>query len=259
MYNSEDLGSTVKQFNDGYRKLYEEGLPPALGIHQAVMNSPQGKAFGLFFLWNSSDLEAGDVWLKKICSLAPLAMQTVAKTTVADWLNLAASMVGGSTVGTMVSVGFKSVTPEIADVLATYGEKMPPSPSTMFGIHELRDGPSTSLESRSDSVFAAREPHYMLEIFPTAAAASSDADADADADAGAGAPSLDESLQWATEFRETLMQTDPQNILSMRYLPFAPPQGLDLREIFQDRYELLAELKREYDPRNVFRLALARF
>ena len=145
----------------------------------------------------------------------------------------------------MISVCFKRVTPEVQEVLASYGEKMPPNPNTIFAMHEVRKGPATSAEARANSVFGTREPHYLLEIFATGSSP----------DVG---PS-EETLQWAHQLRDTLQQTESENLLPTRFVPFVPPERMDLRQVFHDRSELLADLKRVYDPRNVFSLALVRF
>lgn len=241
LYQSDDLASTIKQFNDGYRALSTlgQGLPPALGTHQAVINSPSGRTFGLLFLWSSSDIETGKIWLDKILSLAPVAMHTVTTTTVAEWLKVAGTVVREQCYGTMLTLNLRSLSPDVVDVIATHAQQMPSDPSVMFGIHELR-GPAT--EGRHpDSVFAQRSAHFMFEILPKVISPEN----------------LDAAFKWGTAFREALLKTNSDNILPTIYLPFAPPEALNIRQIYQEQYDALVQLKEEYDPKNVFKFALA--
>jgi hypothetical protein len=240
LYQSEDLVSTIKQFNDGYRTLsaQEGGLPPALGANQAVVNSPAGRVFGLLFLWSSSDIETGKIWLEKILSLAPVAMHTVTTTTVAEWLTVAGSLVGKQCYGPILSVNLRTLTPEAVDVMGKHAQQMPSDPSVAFGIHQLR-GPATQ-DGHPDSVFPERSAHFMLEILPTVASPEN----------------LDAAVRWGTEFREALLKTSSDNLLPTVYFPFVSPEKLDIRQVFQEQYDALVHLKREYDPKNIFKFAL---
>lgn len=242
LYQSEDIASTIKQYNDGYRALSTqgEGLPPTLGAHQAAINSPTGRTFGLLFLWSSSDIETGKIWLDKILSLAPVAMHTVTTTTLAEWLKVIGTVVPQQCYGPILSVNLRSLTPEVVDVIATHAEQMHPDPSVMFGIHELR-GPATTQGGHPDSVFAERSAHFMLEILPTVTSPEN----------------LDAAVKWGTAFHEALSKTNPDNLLPTVYLPFVSPEALDIRQIYQEQYDALVQLKREYDPKNVFKFALA--
>ncbi|KAK2758960.1 hypothetical protein FQN54_003058 [Arachnomyces sp. PD_36] len=238
--SGKDVASSYKQFNDGYRALCAEGLPTPLRLHQAVMNPPQGRTFGVLFFWGSSDFEAGEVWREKICSLAPMAMHTVVKCTIPEWSAGLSAVVADHAFGKMVSVSFKELTPEVVDVFATFAEEMPADPSTMFNYHELR---GISTESYPDSVFAQRQPHYVAELCAI----------------GSSEESFGEIEKWATELREAILKTDPNNLLPTRYISFADPPTLNLREVYEDHYETVAELKKIYDPQNVFTSAYARF
>lgn len=239
-FQSDNFQSTMEQFNDGYRALSAEGLPPSLGLHQAALNLPQGKSFASIFLWSSSDHEQGDIWLKKVCSLAPLAMHTVVQTTASEWLDETSALVPESTFAEIMPVSFKKLTPEVVDVFATFAEELPTDPSTMFNFHELKGLPT---QSYPDSVFPERQPHFLAEILPMAATAERQENA----------------AKWARKLQEAVLKTDPNNLLPTRYISFADPKTLNMREIFNDRYEALAKLKQTYDPQNVFKSALAQF
>lgn len=239
LYQSDDLDSTMRQYNHGYRSLSAGGIPSALGTYQAVISSPSGKAFTVFFLWASSDVASGETWLKKICSLAPFASHTVATTTFPEFLDMAGTNVPDRCHATMVSLNIRGITPAVASVLSTHAMKIPPTSLSLFGVHGLC-GPATEGRHR-DSVFPIRQPHCMLEIFISADSQ----------DRLAGA------YQVVRDFCQAAADADPENLLPGKYLPFAPP-GMSAREVFGEQYQALADLKQMYDPQNVFRSALPR-
>lgn len=240
IYNSEDITSTIKQFDAWYQTISEEGLPSALSIQRGVLNSAGRPMLAAFVLWSSSDLEEGNSWVQKICSAAPVAMNTVTKTTIPDWMASVGKMLNSRTHGTISSVSFRAITPEVLEVLCKYAEKIASEPNTSFWVHELRKGPSTL--SYPDSVFPTREPHFVLEILSTSETAEG----------------LENSAKLAKEFQEELQGTNSENILPP-YLPFTSPKALDLRKGFGGQYEALEAIKKEYDPLDVYRYACARF
>lgn len=238
-YKSDDLDSTMRQYNQQYRLLSAEGLPSALGTYQDVVCSPSGKAFAAFFLWASPDVAIGQVWLKKVCALAPLSTYTVTTSTLPEFLNMAGSQVPDRSYGSMITFNTRSITPAVASVLYTHAMKIPPNSFSLFGVHELR-GPAT--EGRHpESVFPLRQPHCMLEIFVSA---ESQAD-------------LAETYRIVRELRRAVMDVDPDILLPGKYLPFAP-SDMSAREVFGEKYQALAGLKQIYDPQNLFNLALPR-
>lgn len=180
------------------------------------------------------------MWLKKICALAPVVMNTVVQTTMAEMLANTASMLKDKAYSSMFSVCFKKLTPEVVDVFATYALEMPSDPGTMFNYHELRGLPTASYP---ESVYPERQPHFVSELLPITDSAER----------------FEDALNWARRLKEALLKTDPENLLSTSYISFVDPASLNMREVFNDRYETLVELKQLYDPRNVFKSALLRF
>lgn len=242
LFQSQDVGATIKQFNDGYRTLSAEGLPSALGTYQAVINSPMGISFGVLFLWSSDDLSTGEQWLQKISSLAPVAMSTVAPTTVTDWLRSGGEMIGGRCYGSIMGVSVNKLTPQTVDVLSDFAKRLPADPSTIFGVHEVRSGPSIPPAASSilDSVFPQRFPHFLIEIVPTVR----------------DPEKLAAAQEWATQFRDALLKADDAstNLLTRVYPPFNPPDKLDPKEWYdEEEYAALQNLKKVYDPENIFR------
>lgn len=239
LYDSRDLASMVRQFNDAYRALSANGLPPPLSIQQAVVNTPTGKSLCLFFLWSSSDIPTGEFWLNAFSSIAPISMHTVATTTIPDWLTMAGSFTIDQRYGTMLTANIRQITPATVEVLATHALKMPSDSTTIFTIHELK-GPATE-GKHPGSIFPVREPHFMLEIFPAVKSLDS----------------LAGAVRWARGFQQALLEVEPDNIVPAKYLPFVAPEQMNPCQNFAEQYGTLVELKRQYDPHNVFQFALA--
>lgn len=239
MYKSHDLPSTIKQYNDGYRSLVENGLPPQLGIQQAVVNSPTGKTFAAFFQWSSSDIQTGELWLSKFSSIAPVSMHTVTETTLPDWLDMVGKFTVDRRYGSMTTISLRRLTPRAVDIISTYAQTMPSDPTSLISIHQLR-GPATE-GKHPDSIFPTRQPHYMFEIFP--ALKSPD--------------NLAAAAKWADEFEQALREAEPENVVPGTYLALSNPAKLNCRQIFADKYETLVELKKSYDPHNIFQFAAA--
>jgi hypothetical protein len=69
---------------------------------------------------------------------------------------------------------------------------------------------------------------------------------------------LQEHLEWITYFKTDLSGTRQENILPGTYMSLTPPADIDLARIYGSKYQTLLTLKREYDPQNVFSLAVPR-
>ncbi|KAF9885344.1 hypothetical protein FE257_012961 [Aspergillus nanangensis] len=241
-YKSEDLHSAFQQFNQGYRSLSTMGIPTDLSLQQGVVITPNGPAFIALFVWNSADIETGKQWLDTVSGLAPEAFNTVQETTPIAWLEAADKLVSKATQGRVWTINLKTITDEVIEVIGEFLAKMPDDPQMLFDMHELR-GCSPSAQSKPDSVFSARESHFMFEIL------SITGDADR----------MDEVLEWGKQFQAALLKTNPENILPASYISFLPRDELDMSRAFVDNYQFLLDLKRSCDPGNVFRLAIPQF
>ena len=118
--------------------------------------------------------------------------------------------------------------------------KMPDDPATVFSTHQLR---GLSAKTNDESVFGARTPHYLLDLVAT----SSDA----------GRARI--SWEWAENFRNALQSSDPENVLPTTYICLTHPAEASLEIIYQENRDKLVEIKKRYDPDNVFRHALPEF
>ncbi|PYH44023.1 uncharacterized protein BP01DRAFT_383828 [Aspergillus saccharolyticus JOP 1030-1] len=135
---SDDLPEVIRQYNMGYQVLGTAGMPPELTLQQSVVNTTHGQALMVLFVWASSDIEAGMEWADKICTLAP-------------------------TCGRVWTINMKRLTEEILAVITNHLVKIPGHPHTLFSLHELRTG-TPSAQAEPDSVFTAREGHFVFEI-----------------------------------------------------------------------------------------------
>lgn len=238
VYESTDLLATMRQYNENYAKLKEEeGIPASVSLYQAVLDGPEGRMFNLFLMWSSPDLEEGRKWVEKLASLAPIAVNNVAETTILGFNEMAATITEKKTYATIFCPGFYELTPEVVDVIATFTNRKPNYPGLVFGIHELRSEAPREFEN---SVFNARDPHFLVEILPMYSSFVA----------------FEGLLVWGQQFYDALMKTDPSNIYPISYIPLTANERLDFKTIYGDRYETLKRAKQEYDPKNVFKHAI---
>lgn len=201
------------------------------------MNGLQGKAFFSYLVWSSADLEEGQEWANKIAALAPIVANHVKQTTILEFNELAASLVQKKTYGTIFCPGVYEMTPEIVNIIGTYAENQPNYPSPVFGLHELR---REAPRENWNSVFHARDPHFLIEIIPMVSTMEG----------------WDEMLAWSQQFYDDLMKTDPANILPTPYLPLTPNERLAAGAVYGDRLAILKKAKEQYDPQNLFKHAI---
>ncbi|KAJ0424376.1 FAD-binding domain-containing protein [Aspergillus carlsbadensis] len=251
VFDSGDLPGVIRKFEEGYRTLSSEGqgLPAALGIHQVVLNFPTA-TFGVLVLWADEDIKAGEAWVDKICALGPVASRTVTGTTPLAWLDEQSKLVAQSTQGRMWTVNLRRITDEVARVIGDFtgNGRFPADPHVLFDIHELRAGsPSVGSETRAgagagkDSVFNARDPHFVIEICPTVSYQVK----------------LKGAMTWGREFCDALKATDRGNILDASYVSFLAEDEFDHERVYGEDLGFLRDVKGRLDPGNVFRNAIS--
>jgi hypothetical protein len=245
LYDSTDITKTFIDFNAAYRALLDsDPLPPQLTIQQIVINSPSaGRLLAAIFVWSSPDTTTGHAWAAKIANLAPTLANTVAETTIPSLLASTDALVPSTTYGAPSTHSIRRITPAVAETIGQYLATMPSDPGTMFSIHQLR-GPSAT-QQKHLNVFAAREPHYMLEILGYAAEETLSA----------------EAMEWAVQMARAVERADPGNVLPTAYISLyntAAAASSDdvLRRVYGDKAEVVRDLKRGFDPGNVFRLTV---
>jgi hypothetical protein len=92
-------------------------------------------------------------------------------------------------------------------------------------------------------VFAARTLHFVFEFITTSSAKEQ---------AGPAYP-------WAMAFREAAQKADEENVLSASYISLTSPKEVDCAKIYGENCAGFVDLKKWYDPRNLFRHALPKF
>ncbi|KAE8329396.1 hypothetical protein BDV39DRAFT_47599 [Aspergillus sergii] len=236
LFDSQHISKAFADFNTGYQKLLHNGIPKQLTVQQAVFNAPPGRVFAVLVAWSGEDIEEGKRWSNQIASLAPLLMSTVAETTIPEWFTGNAALVPSHVYGSSRTLNLHNVTPEVAEAIGRNLTTLPSDPGTMISVHQLR-GPSAA--PKDNSVFATREPHYMLEILGFAAVEDRKG----------------ESEKWASDIAEAVSKTDAGNILPTTYISLysAPEHAVDpLTQFYGSHVEEILSLKKEYDPKAVF-------
>ncbi|KAI9929661.1 hypothetical protein ASPWEDRAFT_172675 [Aspergillus wentii DTO 134E9] len=242
MFDSQDIGKTFIDFNAAYEKFKaEEPLPQQLTVQQIVFNAPPGRTFGVLFFWSGADIEQGQRWSEKIARLGPVIVNTIATTGIPEWMIANGALVPPSVYGAARTHSVRRISPQVAEAIARHLVNMPADPGTMLSVHELR---GVSAEAKSDSVFATREPHFMLEMCGFATA-----------EIGKAA-----SEKWAIQLAEDIGQTDASNIVSTAYISLynmadAAPADV-LAKTYGGNARDVTELKESFDPSNVFSLTV---
>lgn len=240
VFNSKDMTSTIQNFTASYDAFMEKGIPAALGIQQNVLNTPMGKCFTIGFVWSSPDLDEGRKNLNQIASFGHVLFNGVKETTIPEWMETIATFAPKVAYGRNCTISLRKLTEEVNTIIGREIAEMPEDRSTLLSIHQLR-GPSEA--ARANSVFGARTAHYCIEFIATA--------------------SEQEKTQtvwdWAVRFRAALRETHGQNILRSTYISLTPPTEASSAAIYGGNWEKLVEIKKEYDPTNVFKHALPKF
>ncbi|CEL10919.1 hypothetical protein ASPCAL14026 [Aspergillus calidoustus] len=240
MFKSDNLSSVIPEYNRRYRALAASGLPPPLSVQQGVLNAPT-PTFTVLFVWSSPGLDEGYKWLAKIKSLGPFIASTVQETTPRGCLEEAERHFAKSTQGSMWTISLRSITDEVANVIAHYTTNMPSDPHILFDMHQLRVCSPCARPKELKSVFSAREPHFAVEINTIVE----------------DGRKLGDALAWGRDFRDALRKTSAENIFPAQYLSFMREEEVDHSKIFGDHLSFLRGLKERLGPGNVFKAAIS--
>lgn len=236
MYESFDLEATVLSYTKGYEQLVAAGeLPAALSLQPMVADLPGvGKALALLAVWGAADQDEGRRWFEKIGGLGNCIMNSPEPKTVHKFVMDNESVVTWLSYGRTYTTSVKRYTPQTAKVLAKYGGLIPGG-GTAISVHTLR-----SPKPSEESVFGLRVDHLMIEII----AVSPDQMYE------------EKAAAWALAMQKELKETDPENILEASYISLLGDEDTDLRKVYGGYYDVLLDLKRKYDPQNVFKYAV---
>ncbi len=160
--------SMLADFLQRYQDLLDEGVPDELSLDVGVCKVPNAeKALFCSFLWASGDIVKGKAALEKMHNLGPIFMNTVAEMTVPAWLEAqskATPPYGVFALGGPASIMVPAFDQEVRNVLVKYTTNLPPNPATLWVVHHIR---GAALASKTNSSFAYREKHIMIEIIGT--------------------------------------------------------------------------------------------
>lgn len=196
------------------------------------------------FIWSSPDHVQGKEVLEKLLKLAPVVMDTVAETSVTDWLKLLESFCPYGVFGDDKGISFNQLTPNILEIIGRHIEKMPSDRGTAFSIHLLnRSSPSaTDGQLGVGSCFnpEARQEHFMLELIGSVIDQSR----------------LPESQKWIREMYDELEGSG--EAMEGTYVGLASPEDMSLDKIYGSEWQNLLELKMKLDPQGIFKNAVPR-
>ena len=170
-------------------------------------------------------------------------MNAVALTTLPEWMAGASALVPTAVYGSAWTHNISRVTPAIAGAIARNLARLPADSGTMFSLHQLR-GPSAAPQAHG-SVFATREPHYMLEILGYATSSEK----------------MGESEAWGAQMAAEVAEAEPESVLPTAYISVynstrAGSTAALLEKVFGEKVGVVRDLKRKFDPENVFKLTV---
>ena len=218
----------------------KRGLPAALGIQPFIVNTPMGKLLVAGFMWSSSDLNEGRKYLDELSSYGNVIHSTVELTTIPEWIKASEAFVPKAAYGGLCSVSLRELTAEVIDVVIRQIEEMPDDPGVMLSFHQLR---GSSAFSDLESVFGMQTPHYCIELIGISVQSEK----------------AKANWEWATGIQQALRRTDPKNVMPATYTSLTPPSNDSSKAIFGEHWQKLVNIKKRYDPNNVFKHALPKF
>lgn len=230
------MEATLLSYTEGYHQLLAEGkLPKALQLQPLFVEFPQvGKVFGLLATWADADHDEGRRWFDTVASLGNCIMNSPQPISLHQFTVNNEKLVVGSVHGRAFTTNVKQLTHKTAQVLAKYGSLLPGG-GTLISIHTLRS-PIASKES----VFGSRTDHHMIEIVTLSGDQTI-------ATKAAG---------WGSALLKELKEVDPGNILEGSYISLLDDDDMDLKKVYGSHYDTLLDLKKKYDPDNVFKHAI---
>ncbi|KAI0968680.1 hypothetical protein F4678DRAFT_442477 [Xylaria arbuscula] len=238
IYESSDLKTAWTNYAEGYEKLVaEQPLPRALQLQPFGIELPGlGKVFAVGATWADDDQEEGKKWFGKIAALGNCIVNSPEPKSVSAFAAFNETLIVYGSYGRGYTLNLKKYTTKTAEVLAKYTSLIPGG-GIALSVHSLR-APAPS----DDSVFGSRFDHLMVELV-------------------ALTPVQDLELkgaEWSKGLIQELKEVDAENILESAYVSLLGEEDSDYKKIYGLYYDKLVELKKEYDPDNVFKYAVPR-
>lgn len=239
------MEKTVTTFFNGYNDLIEKHgkQPSLLTIMPIIFVLPGlGPTLSCCFIWNGPATDETRTWLDRFASLGtpmannPKPQDSVKAMDFVSWSKFVQNFVPPVMKGRTQGAAASHFSPAVIACVAQQAAVIPTNGSGGINIHILgADSPSCRPPGQyPESVCAYRQPHLMIELlgFGGDDVAARDASA------------------WALESRNKLMVLE--DALPITYLSLTAPEFTDAKAVYGDKWEELRQLKREYDPNNVF-------
>lgn len=237
LYDASDVETTVTSYCRGIQDLRTMQWPRQLTVAPLFLCTQDGLQLLSHFMWSEDDESAGMEWYEKVLALGKPVHNTVRKATIREGISDFDAAIPPDGRGSVNTINLRSLTDEAIAVMAKYVRKMPRCVGNGFAIHIA---PAPSETSLRNSVFAATEPHYMLELLATPRSEEG----------------LEDSLRWETDFIQELLQTESSNILPTTYINHTPSGRTTLKQIYGPNFPFVMALKQKHDPKNVFNLSV---
>ncbi|KAF3764480.1 FAD-binding domain-containing protein [Cryphonectria parasitica EP155] len=229
IFESSDMEATWARLTTG---LDSSDHPPELKLQTFSTDFPgMGPALACVVTWVSDDHRLGREWIDKVAAAGGkcLVSHTEAKTPTAYAVDNEKLVVWGVH-GRSYTLNLRKWTPASVAVLAEFSRSV--ARGGMIAVHAL----SRARES-DQSVFGAREDHLVIEIIATSPDPTLRREVDA----------------WGVGCLKALREADPANVLDSAYISLLDEGDLATEKIYGEHLPAIVELKRKYDPANVFK------
>ncbi|KAF5708521.1 6-hydroxy-D-nicotine oxidase [Fusarium mundagurra] len=239
IYDSSDLTATLTSYNQHYQKLLESGQLPVHLQLQPIIGQMPGQSVSLMVIatWHGEDKDEGRSWIKNIAGAATCVMENTQEITLAEMLENNEKLVTWPSYGRVYTLNCKTLSEKAIEILGKHCVNAPGG-SLIFSYHTLL----SAQEPEQKSVFGTRARHHMFEIYAILTDKTI----------------AEERVQWAARVKAELQAEDAGNILEGSYISLGSHEDADVKKIYGKHYETLAALKREYDPKNVFKHSIPR-
>jgi hypothetical protein len=248
-FDSSDLATCVTTFFNSYNSMcatHQDKIPSHLSIMPFIFGIPGlGLTMLCGFVWNGLASEESDAWLERLASFAPLVpgmpgpKEAIKPMTPYGYLTMLTSFLPEQVTSRAQTASVVKFSPDVIAALAKQSVRMPKGTGGL-NLHILRAGSPACSGNAPASVCPYREAHTFVEILGFAGDECT----------------AEEAAAWSLETRNLLMESDAA--CKTTYLPLTAPEFVNLQDIYGDKLEVLKQLKREYDPKGVFKLTLPR-